>query len=90
VQCELDKKSYAKGIKVTDADMATLNIESDLWHPEWNYTIRPRRPAGAVILEPRLTSPRNGLLCAFLCERCGAGASNSRCAAAGDQRHFTI
>ena len=44
VQCELDKKSYAKGIKVTDADMATLNIESDLWHPEWNYTIRPRPP----------------------------------------------
>jgi Rhodopirellula transposase DDE domain len=33
VQCELDEKSYAKGIKVTDAEMATLNIESDPWHP---------------------------------------------------------
>jgi len=44
VQCELDEKSYAKGIKVTDAEMATLNIESDPWHPEWNYTIKPRPP----------------------------------------------
>jgi hypothetical protein len=40
--CELDEKSYAKGIKVSDAEMATLNIESDPWHPEWNYTIKPR------------------------------------------------
>jgi hypothetical protein len=22
--------------------MATLNIESDPWHPDWNYTIKPR------------------------------------------------
>jgi hypothetical protein len=42
VQCELDEKSYAKGIKVSDAELATLNIESDPWHPEWNYTIKPR------------------------------------------------
>src|ERR1700722_559774 len=27
VQCELDENSYATGIKVTDAEMATLNIE---------------------------------------------------------------
>jgi hypothetical protein len=44
VQCELDEKSYPKGIKVSDAEMATLNIESDPWHPEWNYTIKPRPP----------------------------------------------
>jgi Rhodopirellula transposase DDE domain len=29
VPCELDETSYDKGIKVTDAEMATLNIESD-------------------------------------------------------------
>jgi hypothetical protein len=29
VQCELDENSYATGIKVTDAEMATLNIETD-------------------------------------------------------------
>jgi hypothetical protein len=44
VHCELDENSYAKGIKVTDAEMATLNIESGPWHPEWNYTIKPRPP----------------------------------------------
>jgi hypothetical protein len=44
VQCELDENSYAKGIKVTDAEMATLNINTDTWHPEWNYTIKPRPP----------------------------------------------
>src|ERR1700712_1268281 len=42
VQCELDENSYAKGIKVTAAEMATLNITTDPWHPEWNYTIKPR------------------------------------------------
>jgi hypothetical protein len=44
VQCALDEKSYAKGIKLTDAEMATLNLESDRWHPEWNYTIKPQPP----------------------------------------------
>lgn len=42
VTCELDENTYPKGIKVTDAEMATLNIECDPWHPEWNYTIKPR------------------------------------------------
>jgi hypothetical protein len=44
LQCEVDKKSDASGIKVTDAEMATPNIEGDPWHPEWNYTIKPRPP----------------------------------------------
>jgi hypothetical protein len=42
VRCELDTKTYAKGIKVSDAEMATLNIIGDAFHPEWNYTIAPR------------------------------------------------
>ena len=42
VRCELDENSYPKAIRVTDAEMASLNIETDAWHPEWNYTIRPR------------------------------------------------
>lgn len=45
VHCELDQKIYAKAIRVTDAEMAMLNIEIADWHPEWNYTIRPR-PSG--------------------------------------------
>jgi hypothetical protein len=42
VRCELDTRSYPKGIKVTDAEMDTLNITGDAFHSEWNYTITPR------------------------------------------------
>jgi hypothetical protein len=42
VRCELDTRSYPKGIKVTDAEMDTLNIKGNAFHPEWNYTITPR------------------------------------------------
>jgi hypothetical protein len=42
VRCELDTNTYVKGIKVSEAQMATLNIKGDLFHPEWNYTIAPR------------------------------------------------
>jgi hypothetical protein len=45
VRCELDTRDYPKGIKVSDAEMMTLNIEGDTFHPEWNYTISPRSPA---------------------------------------------
>ena len=34
---------YEKGVKVSDADMATLNITPSNFHSEWNYTIAPRR-----------------------------------------------
>ena len=44
VRCELDTRSYPKGIKVSDAEMETLNIKGDTFHPEWNYTISPRMP----------------------------------------------
>lgn len=44
VECALDTQTYEKGVKVSDADMASLDITGDLFHPEWNYTIRPRRP----------------------------------------------
>ena len=38
----LDPRRYAKGIKVSDAEMARLNVQGDEFHPEWNYTIAPR------------------------------------------------
>ena len=34
--------TYEKGVKVSDAEMAALNIKGDAFHPEWNYTIKPR------------------------------------------------
>ena len=46
VACRLDESDYAKGIKVTDAEMAALNIKPADFHAEWNYTIAPRRPDG--------------------------------------------
>jgi len=42
VQCRLDENDYEKGIKVTDAEMASLNINQADFHGEWNYTIAPR------------------------------------------------
>jgi hypothetical protein len=42
VRCELDANPYEKGIAVSDVEMAALNIEGDAFHPEWNYTIKPR------------------------------------------------
>ena len=47
VECALDTATYEKGIKISDAEMATLNITGDDFHPEWNYTIRPRRPGNS-------------------------------------------
>jgi transposase len=44
VQCRLDDNIYNKGIKVSDAEMARLNIKPADFHGEWNYTIRPRKP----------------------------------------------
>ena len=41
VRCELDANTYPKGVTVSDAEMAALNIESAEFHGEWNYTIRP-------------------------------------------------
>ena len=42
MECALDTRTYEKGIKISDAEMGTLNIEGDDFHPEWNYTIKPR------------------------------------------------
>ena len=41
VRCELDQNRYPKGITVSDAEMAALNIARHDFHGEWNYTIAP-------------------------------------------------
>ena len=43
VRCELDENLYPAGIKVSDEDMAALNIIRHAFHGEWNYTIKPRQ-----------------------------------------------
>jgi len=39
VRCELDPRRYPKGIRVSDEDIAALNIHRDPFHGEWNYTL---------------------------------------------------
>jgi len=41
VQCQLDDGTYAKGRRVTDRQLAEVNLVPDAFHGEWNYTIRP-------------------------------------------------
>ncbi len=45
VRCELDLNKYPARIKVSDDDLATINILHHEFHGEWNYTISPRRSA---------------------------------------------
>jgi hypothetical protein len=44
VYASLDETTYEKGIKVTDAQMRSVNIERDAFHGDWNYTIHPTAP----------------------------------------------
>jgi transposase len=37
-----DTNSYPTGLKVSDEDMALLNITRNPFHGEWNYTIQPQ------------------------------------------------
>ncbi|MCX7044886.1 MAG: hypothetical protein NTX50_18440, partial [Candidatus Sumerlaeota bacterium] len=34
---------YPSGIKVSDEEMAKINIQSDSFHGEWNYIICPNQ-----------------------------------------------
>ena len=44
VECALDERTYEKGIRISNDQMRQLAIEGDAFHPEWNYTIKPRNP----------------------------------------------
>jgi Rhodopirellula transposase DDE domain len=41
VRAELDERTYPKGIKVSDAQLAAVNISRHRFHGDWNYTISP-------------------------------------------------
>jgi hypothetical protein len=41
IQTAVDTNTYAKGIKITDAEIKALALERDPFHGEWNYTLRP-------------------------------------------------
>jgi Rhodopirellula transposase DDE domain len=43
VEAGLDTNDYPTGIKVTDEELAALNLKRAAFHGEWNYTISPRK-----------------------------------------------
>jgi hypothetical protein len=43
IQAELDDRSYPTGIKVSDDELATVNLRPDEFHGDWNYRIVPTR-----------------------------------------------
>ncbi len=42
VYARLDDGEYPAKIRVTDAELGAVNLHRDEFHPEWNYTIKPR------------------------------------------------
>jgi transposase len=43
VYAELDENTYERAIKITDAQLAAVNLTPNKFHGEWNYTIKPSR-----------------------------------------------
>jgi hypothetical protein len=43
VTCELDTRTYDTGIKITEEEMETIDLEKNDFHGEWNYKIKPNQ-----------------------------------------------
>ena len=41
VYARLDENTYERGIKISNAALAAVNLHPDTFHGEWNYTIKP-------------------------------------------------
>jgi len=41
VKSVLDENAYPRGIKISDREMAEINLQKDEFHGDWNYTITP-------------------------------------------------
>jgi len=41
VACQLDTNNYPTGVKVSDAELAKVNLHREPFHGEWNYVIKP-------------------------------------------------
>jgi len=42
IHAELDKGSYPTGLKVSDEEMAALNLKKAKFHGDWNYCLLPQ------------------------------------------------
>jgi hypothetical protein len=43
IRAELDRGRYPIGIKISDAELASLNLKLDKFHGDWNYSVLPER-----------------------------------------------
>jgi hypothetical protein len=50
VESRLDTTPYPAGVKVSDAQMASIRLARDPFHGEWNYTILPRPPDNGDVI----------------------------------------
>ena len=50
VESYLDTTLYPTGQKVSDAQLATIQLDRDPFHGEWNYTIRPHGTANDEVI----------------------------------------
>jgi transposase len=41
VYAQLDENEYERGIKISDTDLAAVNLHPNQFHGEWNYLIKP-------------------------------------------------
>lgn len=41
IRAELDENKYPKGVKISDAQFAAVNLRRHSFHGDWNYTISP-------------------------------------------------
>ena len=41
IKAKLDENIYQTGIKVSSEEMEKINLHKDIFHGEWNYTIKP-------------------------------------------------
>ncbi|MDQ3728826.1 MAG: ISAzo13 family transposase [Actinomycetota bacterium] len=42
VYAQLDERTYPDKVRVSDAELAAVSLAGDSFHPEWNYSIKPR------------------------------------------------
>jgi hypothetical protein len=47
VRVELDENKYPKGLKVSDAQLAAVNLSHHSFHGDWNHTITPNQKISA-------------------------------------------
>jgi len=50
VRCQLDTNTYPTGRKVSDKELATVNLHREDFHGDWNYSIHPRPPKDGMVI----------------------------------------